>query len=135
MCREVATTKPNGFSKPSSRIKMLRRGPPAKQQRFSLLKKPLLRPKDSNMRMPIVAGNWKMFKSPGEAVEFVNALLPRIRDYDKVERVVCPPYIDIPGVQACLANSHIKVGAQNLHWEKQDAYSGSISAPMLKVQC
>src|SRR5258706_10924867 len=80
----------------------------------------------------IVVGNCKMFKSPGEAVEFVNALLPRIRDYDKVERVVCPPYIDIPGVQACLANSPIKVGAQNLHWEKQGAYTGSISAPMLK---
>lgn len=84
------------------------------------------------MRMPIVAGNWKMFKTPSEAVEFANALLPKIRDYNKVERVVCPPFIDIPGVHAALATSPIKVGAQNVHWEKQGAFTGSIAASMLQ---
>jgi len=82
--------------------------------------------------MPIVAGNWKMFKTPTEAIDFARALLPKIRDFAKVERVVCPPFIDIPGVAAALAGSPIKLGAQNVHWDRQGAYTGAIAAPMLQ---
>ena len=84
------------------------------------------------MRLPIVAGNWKMYKTPGEAVDFVKALIPRLSSLDGVERVVCPPFIDIPGVKQALDGTPIKVGAQNVHWEKQGAFTGSISAPMLQ---
>jgi triosephosphate isomerase len=84
------------------------------------------------MRTPIVAGNWKMYKTPGEAVEFARALIPALSPLDGAERVVCPPFIDIPGVAAALAGSPIKVGAQNVHWEVQGAFTGSISIPMLK---
>ena len=73
-----------------------------------------------------------MFKTPGEAHEFASAILPKVRDFDKVERVVCPPYLDIPGVRAVLGDGPLKVGAQNVHWEKQGAFTGSISASMLQ---
>jgi len=73
-----------------------------------------------------------MYKTPGEAVEFVKALIPGLSPLDGVERVVCPPFIDIPGVKAALDGTPIKLGAQNVHWEKQGAFTGSISAPMLQ---
>lgn len=83
------------------------------------------------MRLPIIAGNWKMYKTPREAVEFVRALLPGLSPLTEAERVVCPPFIAIPGVSEALAGSPIKVGAQNVHTEAQGAYTGGISAPML----
>jgi triosephosphate isomerase len=73
-----------------------------------------------------------MYKTPSEAVEFARALIPALSPLDGAERVVCPPFIDIPGVAAALAGSPIKVGAQNVHWEVQGAFTGSISIPMLK---
>src|SRR5215213_8116905 len=82
--------------------------------------------------MPIIAGNWKMYKTPAEAVEFARVLLPALLNLNGAERVVCPPFIAIPGVTEILAGSPIKVGAQNVHWEAQGAYTGNISAPMLK---
>ena len=84
------------------------------------------------MRTPIIAGNWKMFKTPTEAVDFVKALIPVLTPLDKAERVVCPPFVDIPGVQTALAGTPIKVGAQNVHWEAQGAYTGQVSVSMLK---
>jgi triosephosphate isomerase (TIM) len=83
------------------------------------------------MRLPIVAGNWKMYKTPNEAVAFAEALIPALSPLDGAERVVCPPFIAIPGVQKALAGTPIKVGAQNVHWEAQGAFTGSISAQML----
>jgi triosephosphate isomerase len=84
------------------------------------------------MRTPIVAGNWKMFKTPAEAVEFVQALLPKIAALDGVDRVCCPPYVALPGVSAALAGSPLKVGAQNVHWAKEGAFTSDISASMLQ---
>jgi len=84
------------------------------------------------MRLPIVAGNWKMYKTPSEAVAFAEALVPALGPLEGAERVVCPPFIDIPGVKKVLEGSPIKVGAQNVHWEPQGAYTSSISAPMLQ---
>jgi triosephosphate isomerase (TIM) len=84
------------------------------------------------MRMPIVAGNWKMFKTPAEAVAFAKALVPALTPLDNVERVVCPPFVDLPGVHDALKGTPIKVGAQNVHWEAQGAYTGSIAVPMLQ---
>ncbi len=84
------------------------------------------------MRLPIIAGNWKMFKTPAEAVEFVRALVPLLTPLDKAERVVCPPFVAIPGVTEALKGTPVKVGAQNVHWEKQGAFTSSVSAPMLQ---
>lgn len=83
------------------------------------------------MRTPIIAGNWKMYKTPAEAVAFVNAIKDRLADLKAAERVVCPPYVAIPGVQAALAGTDIAVGAQDVHWEKEGAYTSQVSAPML----
>src|SRR5262249_32160633 len=82
--------------------------------------------------LPIIAGNWKMYKTPDEAVAFAQSLIPALSSLEGVERVVCPPFVDLPGVKKALGGSPIKVGAQNVHWEAQGAFTGSISAPMLK---
>src|SRR5947207_10936981 len=84
------------------------------------------------MRTPIIAGNWKMYKTPAEARDFARALLPALTPLNGAERVVCPPFVAIPAVAEVLTGSPIKVGAQNVHWEIQGAFTGSISAPMLK---
>jgi triosephosphate isomerase len=84
------------------------------------------------MRTPIIAGNWKMFKTPAEAVTFVNELAPRLAPFEAAERVVCPPFVALPGVAAALAGTPIKVGAQNVHWEMQGAFTGQIAPPMLQ---
>jgi triosephosphate isomerase len=84
------------------------------------------------MRIPIIAGNWKMYKTPHEAVTFVNAIKDRLTALKAAERVVCPPYVAIPGVQVALAGTDIAVGAQDVHWEDQGAYTSQVSPAMLK---
>jgi triosephosphate isomerase len=84
------------------------------------------------MRIPIVAGNWKMYKTPQDAVSFVESLLPKLTPLDGIERVVCPPYVALPGVAAALAGTAIKVGAQNVHWQAEGAFTSDVSATMLK---
>jgi triosephosphate isomerase len=83
------------------------------------------------MRKPILAGNWKMNKTPAEAAEFARALLPLATRYPQVETVVCPPFVALPAVAEALAGSRIGVGAQNVHWEKSGAFTGEVSASML----
>lgn len=84
------------------------------------------------MRVPMIAGNWKMNKTPAEAFDFVSELKDEIAQYEKVERVVIPPYVALAGVMGALRGSGIKVGAQDIHHEVNGAYTSSISAPMLK---
>ncbi len=84
------------------------------------------------MRIPIIAGNWKMYKTPAEAEAFVRELAPKLAPYTNVERVVCPPYLAIPAVRSALQGTAIKVGAQDVHWENEGAYTGRVSPLMLK---
>ena len=70
------------------------------------------------MRTPIIAGNWKMNKNVPEAVELVQALRAALADVDKVEIVVCPPFVSLAAVKEALAGSKIELGAQNMHWEE-----------------
>ncbi len=84
------------------------------------------------MRVPIIAGNWKMYKTPQEAEAFVRELVPLLQPFSGVEQVVCPPFLAIPAVSAALAGTPIKVGAQDVHFEKEGAYTGRISPAMLK---
>ena len=84
------------------------------------------------MRKPIIAGNWKMYKTVSEAVDFVKALAPLVADiHDKVV-LVCPPYPVTKDVCDTVCSSNIAVGAQNLFWEDEGAFTGEVSAPMLK---
>jgi len=81
--------------------------------------------------MKIIAGNWKMNKTPSEAAALVKDLLPLVADA-KADVVVCPTYVCLPAVAEALKGSNVKLGAQNLHFEKSGAFTGEISADMLK---
>jgi triosephosphate isomerase len=78
----------------------------------------------------LIAGNWKMFKGPAEAGEFCRAL--RDADLGTVDVVVCPPYVSLADAVQALAGTEIGVAAQNVHWAGEGAYTGEISAPMLR---
>jgi triosephosphate isomerase len=84
------------------------------------------------MRTPFIAGNWKMNKNVSEAVELVRELRRLIIDVESVEVAVCPPFVALSAVAEALAGSKIKVGAQNMHWEEKGAFTGEVSAHMLK---
>lgn len=83
------------------------------------------------MRKPILAGNWKMNKTPAEAIEFVRAISPLVTQYPQVETVVCPPFVALPAVAETLRGVPVGVGAQNCHWAENGAYTGEVSAAML----
>lgn len=83
------------------------------------------------MRKKIIAGNWKMNKTPKEALELVELLKNKV-DTDKCDVVFCVPAIDLIPVSAALEGTKISVGAQNVHFEDSGAYTGEISADMLK---
>jgi triosephosphate isomerase len=90
------------------------------------------------MRIPIVAGNWKMNKTIAEARALVNAMrdeLARLAASGKVQIVLCPPFIAIPEVAALVKDTSIRVGAQNMFWETKGAFTGEISPPMLNEVC
>lgn len=83
------------------------------------------------MRTPIIAGNWKMNKTPSEAAVLIDELKPLVKD-TQIEVVVCPPFVCLPIVAEAIKGSNIKLGAQNMHFEEQGAYTGEVSPIMLK---
>jgi triose-phosphate isomerase len=83
------------------------------------------------MRRKIIAGNWKMNKTPSEAVALVNELKDLVKN-DEVDVVYCVPAIDIVPVVEAVKGSNVKVGAENMYFEESGAYTGEISAAMLK---
>jgi triosephosphate isomerase len=82
-------------------------------------------------RRMFIAGNWKMFTTPAEAAALVKALKVKVVNVHKVEMAVCPPFTNLLGVAELLKGTAIKLGAQNLFWEEEGAYTGEISAKML----
>ncbi|MCP5099067.1 MAG: triose-phosphate isomerase [Chloroflexi bacterium] len=87
------------------------------------------------MRTPIIAGNWKMNKTAVEAVEFVREIRHALNNVKGVDRVVCPPYIAIPGVSDALKATEIGVGAQNMNFEESGAFTGECAPNMLTPFC
>ena len=83
------------------------------------------------MRIPFIAGNWKMFKTVQEAVFFTKELRGLVKDIGDVEIVVAPPFTAIHAVSEAARNTNIGVSGQDLHWEREGAFTGEISAPML----
>ena len=83
------------------------------------------------MRKPVIAGNWKMYKTPSEAAGFLHDLAPLVAGSSHAEIVVCPPFVDIATAVEAARGTNIGVGAQDLFWLKEGAYTGEISAPML----
>ena len=83
------------------------------------------------MRKKIIAGNWKMNKTPSEAVSFVNELKEKVAGVE-ADVVVCPTFVCLPAVVEATKGTNIKVGAQNIHWADNGAFTGEISGEMLK---
>lgn len=84
------------------------------------------------MRTPIIAGNWKMHKTVEEAVELINGLKDKVKEA-KCQVVVCPPFVSLAAVIDAAKGTNIEVGAQNMHFEEQGAFTGEVSPVMLKT--
>lgn len=84
------------------------------------------------MRKIIIAGNWKMNKTSQEALHFLDDLSESVKTQNKVETVICPTYLCLDKMSDKLKNSNIKLGAQNMYWEKNGAFTGEVSGEMLK---
>ena len=84
------------------------------------------------MRKPIIAGNWKMNKTPEEAAQLVRDLIPLVKDA-KCDVVVCTPAVNFAAVKPVIEGTNIKLGAQNVHFKASGAYTGELSADMLKA--
>lgn len=83
-------------------------------------------------RKTVIAGNWKMNKTPAEATELLNAMIPLVKDAD-CDVIACVPYVDLQAALDATKGTNIKIGAENCHWEKSGAYTAEVSAPMLKA--
>ncbi len=86
---------------------------------------------DKNLRKVVIAGNWKMNKTPDEATALINEIKPLVADAD-CDVVACVPYIDLFAAMEAAKGSNIKIGAENCHWAESGAFTGEVSAPMLK---
>jgi triosephosphate isomerase len=84
------------------------------------------------MRIPFIAGNWKMYKTVQDAVVFVKELKSAVRDVIDVEIVVAPPFTAVHAVAEAARNSNVGVAAQDVYWEREGAFTGEVSPPMLK---
>ena len=83
-------------------------------------------------RTPLIAGNWKMFKTEAQAESYIQALLPRVSSLGGVEVAVCVPFTDLRAMVDSARGSRVEVYAQNMHWAPEGAYTGEISPPMLR---
>lgn len=84
------------------------------------------------MRRPVIAGNWKMHKTIGEAVEFVKELRPRVATFDHCEIVIAPAFTALRAVAEAARGSNVAVAAQDAHWDKEGAHTGDVSTLMLR---
>ena len=86
-------------------------------------------------RKPMVAANWKMNKTAFEARELIQAMLPELKKIEAVDIVLCPPFTNLSLVCEQIAETDLKLGAQNMHWQEKGAFTGEISASMLTDFC
>lgn len=87
------------------------------------------------MRIPMIAGNWKMNTTVEEAVRLVQSMLSRLNEIKGVEKVVCPPFVSLMPVKDIIRDSTVKLGAQNMFYEDKGAYTGEVSPLMLAGIC
>ena len=86
---------------------------------------------DKAKRKAIIAGNWKMNKTPKEATALLNEITPLVKDAD-CEVIACVPYVDLAAAIEATAGTNVKIGAENCHWAASGAFTGEISTGMLK---
>jgi triosephosphate isomerase (TIM) len=87
------------------------------------------------MRIPMIAGNWKMNTTVSEAIKLVQELKPGLDSITNLEKIVCPPFISLMPIRELIQGSSIRLGAQNIYFEEKGAYTGEISAIMLTDIC
>ena len=83
------------------------------------------------MRRPIIAGNWKMYKTRQQTCEFFNAFRPLVQNAKNTDIVICPPAVNLDAAVHAAEGTRIEIGGQNLFWAKEGAYTGEVSGPML----
>jgi triosephosphate isomerase (TIM) len=84
------------------------------------------------MRTPLVAANWKMYKTVAEAQAYFRDFGPLVAGADDVEIVVAPPFLGVPAAAIAAGGTRVGIAGQNLHWEREGAFTGEVSAAMLK---
>lgn len=82
-------------------------------------------------RQRLIAANWKMYKNPDQTREFFQAFLPLVADHTRDEIVVCPPYTDLHAAVEATTGSNVAIGAQDMYWKEEGAFTGEISPGML----
>src|SRR4051812_24243488 len=85
------------------------------------------------MRKPLMAGNWKMYKTPAETHTFFEIFKPLVAGASHCDIVICPPFPALHAAMKEAASSNVEVGAQNLYWGKEGAVTGEVSGNMLKA--
>jgi len=83
------------------------------------------------MRRKLIAANWKMYKTPDQTRSFFRDFLPLVSGHTRDEIVVCPPFLDLPAALESAKGSNVAIGAQNVHWKEEGAFTGETSAPQL----
>ncbi len=84
-----------------------------------------------SQRKPLIAANWKMYKTPAEATAFVQAFAPLVKGHTRDEIVLCPSFLSVANVVAAAQGTNIHVGGQNMLWQEEGAFTGETSAQML----
>jgi len=84
-----------------------------------------------SMRKPVLAGNWKMYKTASETSAFLKAFIPLTANASNVDIVICPPYVNLAAAAGAARGSAVEIGGQDVFWLREGAYTGEISAPML----
>jgi triosephosphate isomerase len=84
------------------------------------------------MRKPILAGNWKMYKTVADAVKYTKEFRSLVKDIADVEIVVAPTFTALHAVAEAARNSNVIVAGQDVHWDREGAFTGEVSAPMLR---
>ena len=80
-----------------------------------------------------MSGNWKMYKTPAETIAFFEKFRPLVEKSEHCEIVICPPFTNLAAAVGAVQGSNIRIGAQNIGWAKEGAFTGEISGPMLKA--
>jgi triosephosphate isomerase len=85
------------------------------------------------MRTPLIGGNWKMYKDPAETTSFFEMFLPLVKAAANCETVICPSFLDIGYAVRATRGTSIRIGAQDLYWEDEGAFTGEVSGPMIRA--
>ena len=85
------------------------------------------------MRTPLIGGNWKMYKDPAETMSFFETFRPLVKESGHCEIVICPSFLELGSAVTATRGTSIQVGAQNLHWAKEGAFTGEVSAARIRA--